>query len=61
MMSVTKNVKSGSIITVGGNDCLLIERFELCAVLGFKSRTMNLSWGRGLDQSALCCKRLRGQ
>ena len=60
-MSVTKNVKSGSIITVAGNDCSLMEKFDLCVVLGLKSRTVNLSWVRGLGQSALCCKRLVSQ
>ncbi len=61
MGPVTKNVKSGSIITAGGNDCSLIEKFDLCVVLGLKSRTVSLSWAQGLDQSALCCKRLVSQ
>lgn len=38
MGPVTKNVKSGSIITAGGNDCSLIEKFDLCVVLGLKSQ-----------------------
>lgn len=36
MGPVTKKVKSGSIITGGGNDCSLIEKFDLCVVLGLK-------------------------
>lgn len=55
MGSIAKNVKSGSIMPVDGNEYSPIEKFDLCLVLGLKSKPR----GRcrlDLSQSVLCCK-----